>query len=121
MFSGSVHWASQDAEARRRQYTATVAALAGIGQDEIEGVNRGAAHCSALRCHGTLPAGVSDQTFDARHENLKQATKPSRASAALVDASNRHQGKGQQKVTVEHVHVQRWSGHWWEPRPDAWG
>ena len=25
--------------------------------------------------------------------------------AALLDALNRHRGKGQQKVTVEHVHV----------------
>jgi hypothetical protein len=29
----------------------------------------------------------------------------SRTHAALVEALNRHRGKGQQKVTVEHVHV----------------
>jgi hypothetical protein len=50
-------------------------------------------------------AMVSEQTFEGRHENLRQATKLSRASAALLDALNRHRGKGQQKVTVEHVHV----------------
>ena len=30
--------------------------------------------------------------------------------AALVEALNRHRGKGQQKVTVEHVHVH--AGRW---------
>jgi hypothetical protein len=29
----------------------------------------------------------------------------SRTYAVLLDALNRHRGKGQQKVTVEHVHV----------------
>jgi predicted Kef-type K+ transport protein len=36
---------------------------------------------------------------------LSQANKLSRTYAALLDALNRHRGKGQQKVTVEHVHV----------------
>jgi hypothetical protein len=100
-------WAAQDAEARRGQYTATVAALGGIGpKDEIEGMIAAqliAAHCAAMECYRR--AMVSEQTFEARHENLRQATKLSRASAALVEALNRHRGKGQQKVTVEHVHV----------------
>jgi hypothetical protein len=33
------------------------------------------------------------------------ARKLSRSFATLLDALNRHRGKGQQKVTVEHVHV----------------
>jgi hypothetical protein len=36
---------------------------------------------------------------------LNQANKLSRTYAVLLDALNRHRGKGQQKVTVEHVHV----------------
>jgi hypothetical protein len=36
---------------------------------------------------------------------LTQANKLSRTYAVLLDALNRHRGKGQQKVTVEHVHV----------------
>ena len=36
---------------------------------------------------------------------LSQGSKLSRTSAALIEALNRHRGKGQQKVTVEHVHV----------------
>jgi hypothetical protein len=37
--------------------------------------------------------------------NLSQASKLARTFAALAEALNRHRGKGQQKVTVEHVHV----------------
>src|SRR5215217_8219392 len=42
---------------------------------------------------------------EGRRENLAQANKLSRTYAALLEALNRHRGKGQQKVTVEHVHV----------------
>ena len=53
-----------------------------------------------------LPAcHAGGQTFEGRRENLSQANKLSRTSALLLDALNRHRGKGQQKVTVEHVHV----------------
>ena len=34
-----------------------------------------------------------------------QANKLSRTSVMLLEALNRHRGKGEQKVTVEHVHV----------------
>ena len=36
---------------------------------------------------------------------MNQANKLSRTYVALLDALNSHRGKGQQKVTVEHVHV----------------
>src|SRR6185369_16680650 len=48
---------------------------------------------------------LPNQTFEGRNEALSQANKLSRTHAALLDALNRHRGKGQQKVTVEHVHV----------------
>ena len=48
---------------------------------------------------------LAEQTFEGRHENLSQANKLSRSCAVLVEALNRHRGKGQQKVTVEHVTV----------------
>jgi hypothetical protein len=48
---------------------------------------------------------IRDQTFEGRRENLNQANKLSRTYATLLDTLNRHRGKGQQKVTVEHVHV----------------
>ena len=48
---------------------------------------------------------LSEQTFEGRHEKLNQANKLSRTYAMLLESLNRHRGKGQQKVTVEHVHV----------------
>ena len=48
---------------------------------------------------------IGDQTFEGRKESLNQANKLSRTWATLLEALNRHRGKGQQKVTVEHVHV----------------
>jgi hypothetical protein len=50
-------------------------------------------------------AMLGEQTFEGRRENLSQANKLSRTYATLLEALNRHRGKGQQKVTVEHVHV----------------
>ena len=48
---------------------------------------------------------IAEQTFEGRKENLSQANKLSRTHVTLLEALNRHRGKGQQKVTVEHVHV----------------
>jgi hypothetical protein len=50
-------------------------------------------------------AMIGVQTFEGRRENLSQANKLSRTYAVLLDALNHHRGRGQQKVTVEHVHV----------------
>src|SRR5215203_7390678 len=62
-----------------------------------------AAYNAAMECYRR--AMIGEQTFEGRRENLAQANKLSRTYAALVEALNRHRGKGQQKVTVEHVHV----------------
>ena len=56
-----------------------------------------------MECYGRAMGGTS--SLEARHENLSQANKLSRTYATLLEALNRHRGKGQQKVTVEHVHV----------------
>ena len=51
-------------------------------------------------------AMIGEQSFEGRKENLNQANKLSRTYVTLLEALNRHRGKGiQQKVTVEHVHV----------------
>jgi hypothetical protein len=96
-----------DAETRHRQCTATVAAMVGIApKDELEGMMAAqliAAHNAAMECYRRAMLG--EQTFEGRRENLAQANKLSRTYATLVEALNRHRGKGQQKVTVEHVHV----------------
>lgn len=119
--SRSDHWnnilANQTAQAlwlthsdpatRDKQYSATVAALVGIGpKDELEGMMAAqliAAHNAAMQCYRR--AMIGEQTFEGRRENLAQANKLSRTYATLLEALNRHRGKGQQKVTVEHVHV----------------
>ena len=51
-------------------------------------------------------AMIGEQTFEGRKKNLTQANKLSRTYVTLLEALNRHRGKGgQQKVTVEHVHI----------------
>ena len=50
-------------------------------------------------------AMIGEQTLEGRRENLNQANRLSRPYATPLEALNRHCGKGQQKVTVEHVHV----------------
>ena len=62
-----------------------------------------AAHSATMECYRR--AMIGEQTFAGRSENLSQANKLSRTFAMLLDALNRHRGKGQQKVTVKHVHV----------------
>ena len=98
---------NSDAETRDKQLSATIAALIGIRpKDELEGMMAAqlvAAHNAAMECYRR--AMIGEQTFEGRRENLAQANKLSRTYAALLEALNRHRGKGQQKVTVEHVHV----------------
>jgi hypothetical protein len=53
---------------------------------------------------------IDEQNPEARRENLAQAGKLSRTVATLLEALNRHRGKGQQKMTVEHVHVHSCGG-----------
>lgn len=90
-----------------KQYQATLGALMGIApRDELEGMMAAqlvAAHNAAMECHRR--AMLPEQTYEGRKLALEQANKLSRTWATLVDALNKHRGKGQQKVTVEHVHV----------------
>jgi hypothetical protein len=94
-------------ETRDRQYSAALAALVGIGpKDELEGMIAAqlvACHNASMECYRRAMLG--EQTFLGRRENLSQANKLSRTYATLLEALNRHRGKGAQKVTVEHVHV----------------
>jgi hypothetical protein len=94
-------------EDRHDQCSAAVAALVGIGpKDELEGMIAAqvlAGHNAAMECYRR--AMLPGQTFEGRSENLNQANKLSRTCATLLEALNRHRGKGQQKMTVEHVHV----------------
>ena len=96
-----------DTETRDKQISATLAAQIGISpKDELEGMMAAqliAAHNAAMECYRR--AMIGEQSFEGRSENLSQANKLSRTYSTLLEALNRHRGKGQQKVTVEHVHV----------------
>ena len=48
---------------------------------------------------------IDDQQPEAIYRYAKLANQFSRTFTAQLDALNKHRGKGQQKVTVEHVHV----------------
>ena len=96
-----------DEQTIHRQFKAATAALIGIGpRDELEGMLAAqmiASHSAAMECYRRAMLG--EQSFEGRRENLNQANKLSRTYSTLLEALNRHRGKGQQKVTVEHVHV----------------
>jgi hypothetical protein len=97
-----------DSTERDRQMSALMAALIGIApQDELEGMLAGqlvAANAAAMECYRR--AMIGEQSFEGRKENLNQANKLSRTYTTLLEALNRHRGKGtQQSVKVEHVHV----------------
>jgi hypothetical protein len=101
-------WAKNaDTAERDKLIGATLSALMGIGpKDELEGMMAAqllAAHNASMECYRR--AMIGEQTFEGRRENLNQANKLSRTWSTLLDAPNKHRGKGQQKVTVEHVHV----------------
>jgi len=104
---GGLWMAHSEEEERDRQRTATLLALAAIGPtDELEAMMAAqllAAHNATMECYRR--AMLPEQTFEGRSEALNQANKLSRTYAMLLEALNRHRGKGQQKVTVEHVTV----------------
>jgi len=104
---GTIWVKNSKAETRDRQIGATIAALLGIGpKDVFESMLAAqllASHNAAMECYRRAMLG--DQPFEGWREQLNQANKLSRTYAVLLDALNRHRGKGQQKVTVEHVHV----------------
>jgi hypothetical protein len=94
-------------ETREKQIKAALAGLNGIEpKDELEGMMAAqliAAHNAAMECYRR--AMIDQQNPEARRENLAHAGKLSRTFVTLLEALNRHRGKGQQKMTVEHVHV----------------
>ncbi len=84
-----------------------MASLEGIApKSEIEGMYATqivACHQAAIEC--MRRAMLPDISPDNRSYNLTQANRLMRSYATLVGALDKHRGKGQQKVIVEHVHV----------------
>jgi hypothetical protein len=98
---------NSDDETKQLQIMAALDGLIGIHpRDELEGMMAAqliASHSAAMECYRR--AMIGEQTFEGRREVLNQANKLSRSFARLLETLNRYRGKGQQKVTVEHVHV----------------
>ena len=82
-------------------------AMVGISpQDESEGMLAAqmvACHNAAMECFRR--AMIKEQPLAGRQQNLSFANKLTRTYALAMEALDKHRGKGQQKVTVEHVHV----------------
>lgn len=100
--------ANSDEERRGKQINSTVAYMLQFQPaDELEAMMAAqlfAAHNATMECYRR--AMIKEQSMEARTQNLGQANKLSRTYATLIEALNRHRGKGgQQKVTVKHVHV----------------
>ncbi len=91
-----------------RTLNKAVAALAGIGpRDELEGmlaVQMIAVHHLAMEC---MKRARRSQPIEGMNYHINCATKLQRTFVAQVEALNRYRGKGQQKVTVEHVHINK--------------
>jgi len=102
-------WYGSDPKPERINISRQAAATAMIGiapKDEIEGMVAAqlvACHNATMECYRR--AMLPGQTHVGWNDNLNHASKLSRTYAALLETLNRHRGKGQQKVTVEHVHV----------------
>jgi hypothetical protein len=96
-----------DAKTRGSQIRAALTVMGSIEpRDELEGMLSAqliAIHNAAMECYRR--AMIGDQTFEGRRENLNQANKLSRNYVAMMDALDRHRGKGHQRITVEHVTV----------------
>jgi hypothetical protein len=97
----------RDSDEQTRQVTAMPAVMIGMKpRDALEGMLIAqliASHSAAMEYYRRAMLG--DQTFEGRHENLTQANKLSRTYAALTETLDHRRGKGQQRITVEHVNV----------------
>ena len=98
----------EDPDTKQLRDWAALSRVSDIGaRDVVEAmlaVQMVATHEAALECFRR--AALSEQTFAGREMGLKYGDKLVRSFAALTDALNRHRGKGQQVVRVEHVTVQ---------------
>jgi hypothetical protein len=90
-----------------KSFDHVTAALHGIGPaDELEGmlaVQMVATHNMAMEC--LKRAALPNQIDLGVEVNVNRSTKLMRTFASLTEALNRYRGKGEQKMTVEHVHV----------------
>ena len=96
---------SKDEDIRRVALDNTTTLLNAIPQNELEGMLA----AQMISIHDLLMKQVrncaTDNRVDVVNLKINQITKLSRTFIAQLDALNKHRGKGQQKITVEHVTV----------------
>ncbi len=89
------------------QIASSIALLQGIKPaDEIEGMlatQMVATHNATMDCFRR--AMIEGQILAGREQNLKHAEKLLSIYSRQIEVLDKHRGKGQQKMTVEHVHV----------------
>lgn len=97
----------QDGQEQDDTFVATIAALQAIAPtDGLEGMLAAqmvATHEAAMEC--LRRAMISGQSFEGRDVNLKHGAKLMQIYTRQMDALAKHRGRGQQKITVEHVNV----------------
>lgn len=97
---------SSEVQIDQQMQAALVGLMGAAPQDEIEGMAATqmlAAHNATMECFKR--AMIPEQSVNSRDYNLNHAGKLMRAYSGMMEALNRYRGKGQQKMTVEHVHV----------------
>jgi hypothetical protein len=98
----------EDADTKTIRDSATLSRVSDIDpRDVVEAMLAAqmvATHEAAMECFRR--AVLPEQTFAGREMGLRYADRLVRSFAALTDTLNRHRGKGQQVVRVEHVTVQ---------------
>jgi hypothetical protein len=83
-----------------------LAAVTGIGaRDETEGMLASQMVATHFAAMGILRRLKGSETIPQQDSNGNLAVKLLRTFTMQVEALQRYRGKGQQKVTVEHVHV----------------
>ncbi len=100
--------AESSEEERFQRVRSAIAALRGIKpQDEIEGMlatQMVATHTAAMEC--LRRSMIPGQKFEGRDNNLRHAAKLMSIFTKQLETLNRNRGKGQQKMTIEHVNVE---------------
>ncbi len=95
-------------EERLQHIRSAIAAMRGIKpQDEVEGMlatQMVATHAAAMEC--LRRSMIREQKFKGRDNNLRHAAKLMSIFAKQLETLNRNRGKGQQKITIEHVNVE---------------
>ncbi|MEF2547981.1 hypothetical protein VQ045_12495 [Aurantimonas sp. E1-2-R+4] len=105
---GSIWYgAAVDPATKKQLQCSAPGAMMNIGpKDAIEGMLAAqmvATHNAAMECYRR--AMIPEQPLVGRESALNHGNKLSRSYATLVHAFDKHRGRGQQTVRVEHVHV----------------